>query len=335
MMKGKWAAVLLALSFLLVLGPARAVPAPEVVFHGIPHQDLFDVAFEGARGFAVGMKGTHGEILTTGDGGKTWTVEKSPATEALLGIAVKGKLAVAVGQMGTILVKNGGGPWTLVPVKTRQRLMAVAIHGSVVVAVGSFGTMLRSTDDGRTWSKIGPDWPPMYKPFQDVLGLGFNPHLYVCKFDGNGNLFVAGEVGTIVESRDDGQTWTVVHKGVANDNGISPSVFGLSINGKGVGVAVGQNGSILRTTDDGATWAPVKSGTPAILLGALVRDNGQILVTGMYSMLWSTDGGQTWQQVEGKGGTILSTWYSDVAGNSDTIGDIVVGQGATILNVKP
>lgn len=332
-MRGRWVAALLACCLFAGFGAAQAVPVPEEVTHGIPHQALFDVAFSGAHGYAVGAGG---QILATADGGRTWKDEKSPTPLSLLGVAVDGTLAVAVGQMGTVLVKDGSGAWEQVPSGIGNRLMQVAIHDNTVVVVGAFGAFIRSTDRGQTWTKIDPGWNAIFKDGEasGALGFNFKPKLYVCTYDGRGNLFVAGEVGIILESRDNGATWAVVRKGSATSTAITPTIFGLSINSKGVGVAVGQNGSIIRTADDGATWTPVQSGSTAILLSALTKDDGTILVTGAYAMLWSADGGEHWTPVSGKGNFISSAWYSEVAGNSQTDGDIVVGQNATILRVK-
>ncbi|MDN5873088.1 MAG: YCF48-related protein [Sinobacteraceae bacterium] len=329
-------AALLALPLLaLTASSARAVPTPSLVTHGIQHAALFDVAFDGAQGYAVGAAG---QIMHTADGGKTWKTQKSPTPLSLLGVATRGGFAVAVGQMGVILVKQAPDkPWQQVPSVTKNRLMRVAIKGNDVMAVGAFGAMLRSTDRGKTWQAVEPDWKSMFAAAQKAGTVGFNfkPKLYVCTYDGQGNLFVAGEIGTIIKSADNGKTWTLVRKGEATDEGISPTIFGLSFNAQGVGVAVGQNGSILRTEDDGQTWSPVDSGKTAILLSVVAEPDNSFLVTGAYAMLWSNDGGKTWKPVGDKTTLIKSSWYSQAALSKKTNGTIVVGEAARILSVKP
>ncbi len=331
-MKGRLVAACLGLA-LCGTNPVWAVPVPTQVTTGIAHQALFDVAFCHGNGYAVGAGG---QIEYTADGGKTWKTEQSPTPLSLLGVAVNGSLAVAVGQMGTVLVKDGKGAWEQVPSGVKERLMKVAIRGDNVVAVGAFGAFIRSQDRGRTWSKIGPDWQAMYK--QEIadgsLGFNFEPSLYVANYDWKGDLFVAGELGAIIRSSDNGTTWEVVRPGEASTSSVGASIFGLSVNSKGVGVAVGQNGLIVRTADGGATWNPVDSGTTSILLGALAKSDGTILVTGAYSMLWSDDGGEKWTPIGKKGGLVASAWYSNLAGNARTDGTIVVGQSATILRVN-
>lgn len=331
-MKGRLVAACLGL-FLLGMGVAQAVPVPEQIKTGIAHAALFDVAFCHSRGYAVGAGG---QIETTSDGGKTWSLEQSPTPLSLLGVDVNGSLAVAVGQMGTVLVKDGDAPWEQVPSGVQERLMKVAIRGNTVVAVGAFGAFIRSQDRGKTWSKIGPHWDAMFKEEIDSGNLGFNfqPSLYVANYDWKGDLFVAGELGMIIRSSDDGTTWQVVRPGEATQNSVGASIFGLSVNSKGVGVAVGQNGLIVRTTDGGASWTPVESGTKSILLGALSKSNGTILVSGAYAMLWSNDGGATWQPIGAKNPLVATAWYSNLAGNARTNGTIVVGQNATILRVN-
>ncbi|HEX4870967.1 MAG TPA: photosystem I reaction center subunit IX, partial [Nevskiaceae bacterium] len=103
---------------------------------GIPHEALFSAAIQGNDGLAVGAGGS---ILSSADGGLTWTPEKAPTELSLLGVGMGGRHRVAVGQMGVILVKEDAG-WVSVDSGTQERLMAVDVHASgLVVVAGSFG----------------------------------------------------------------------------------------------------------------------------------------------------------------------------------------------------
>lgn len=336
-MKGRLLAALLALPLLALIAPVYALPVPTLVTHGIPHQALFDVAFHGAQGYAVGAGG---QIMHTADGGKTWNAEKSPTPLSLLGVATSADLTVAVGQMGTILVKDGSNPWAQIPSGTDNRLMRVVIHGNDIVVVGAFGALLRSTDRGQTWQSTAPDWKAMFGAAAKAGTVGFNfkPKLYTCTYNNQDDLFVAGELGLILGSADGGATWKIVRPGTATHDAITPTIFGMSFNDQGVGVAVGQNGSILRSDDNGMTWAPVNSGVTAILLSAVAEKGGNFLVTGAYTVLWSDDGGKSWEQItakNSKSGLIKSSWYSQAARSPATNGTILVGEAARILRVTP
>ena len=66
---------------------------------GTPHDALFDVAFDGARGIAVGA---FGSVLESAEGGATWQSQPSLPTAnlALMSVAMRGGKCLTVGQSG-------------------------------------------------------------------------------------------------------------------------------------------------------------------------------------------------------------------------------------------
>jgi photosystem II stability/assembly factor-like uncharacterized protein len=292
---------------------------------GIPHQALVAVAFENKDGIAVGF---NGEIQETQDGGAHWQNGKPFNNLSLLGVTKKSGSTLAVGQSGLILVRQGNGDWTQADSGTTERLFDVSLGtNNHAVAVGSFGTILVSSDAGQSWKMASPDWGSLITG----QGLSFQPHLYGASIDDKGVMTVVGEAGTIVRSSDDGATWTVVHKGNPEDQKENASLLAINLRPDGAGYAVGQDGAILHTTDSGLTWSVQESGTNSILLGVTSTPDGTVLVTAMYSMLVSKDGGKSWYAVVDPG--IKSSWSVGIAAVDG--GSVVVGRAGTILRVNP
>jgi len=107
--------------------------------------DLYGVAFDDGRGFAVG---DHGSLFRYD--GATWEdVSLAGVTADLRDVAfAPGGEAWAVGDRGTILHYAGGG-WARVDnVPTAERLNAVAVREDGVYAAGDNGVILRDAGGG-------------------------------------------------------------------------------------------------------------------------------------------------------------------------------------------
>ena len=309
---------------------ATPTPTPVAVTSGIPHEALFAVDFDGAHGYAVGAGG---EILASTDGGATWTRETTPTRLSMLGVAVHGDRAIAVGQMGMVLVRSADGTWTEVQSGTQERLFGVDLNrNGTAVAVGAFGALLRSTDGGQSWTEVAPQWVGIFKDTAGRLGDFFQPSMYAVQLTDDDRAWVVGELGLVLRSEDGGQTWAVGHAGESGVDGVDPTLFGLSVRADGIGFAVGQEGYILKTEDDGVNWTAIERPTHANLLGVSASADGGVLATGMRDMLISTDNGATWARVEGA--DVATGWYSGAAHPQGGGAPLAVGNAARILRVE-
>jgi hypothetical protein len=134
--------------------------------------------------------------------------------------------------------------------------------------------------DGATPERVGP--------VIDLMGF---------TVAGPGHYYASGHPGTatdlpqpvgLIESRDGGNTWTVLSRGGRSD------FHALTTTGQSV---VGFDGA-LRVTSDGQAWADgYLEAAPRTLAGS--RSGSAVLATTEAGLLRSTDGGVVWQRVDG------------------------------------
>jgi photosystem II stability/assembly factor-like uncharacterized protein len=94
---------------------------------------------------------------------------------------------------------------------------------------------------------------------------------------------------------------------------------------------VGQNGTILRSTDGGATWNQVDSGSSAILLGVRAAGGDRVVVTAMRDLLESRDGGRSWRHIAR--GEASTSWYESVAPAAQPQEVLTAGHSGQIIRV--
>ncbi len=323
----------LQLAFALVGGvwlqSALASTALEVVVSGIPHQALFAIDFDGDTGYAVGAGG---EVQRTTDGGRSWSREAPPGRHSMLGVAVRGERAVAVGQMGLIAVRDRQGSWVMAASGTEERLFDVDINArGVAIAVGAFGALLRSEDGGQTWSQAQPQWRGIFKDSGGRLGDFFEPSLYGVQLSDDGQAWVVGEVGLILYSKDAGLTWQVAHAGESRPEGVDPTLSSIQVRSDGKGYAVGQEGYMLTSRDGGLSWSTVERKTHSNLLSVSTDPRGTVVVTGMRDLLFSPNDGRSWKSVQGE--DIAIGWYSGAGRSSEKDVSYIVGNAGRILRL--
>ncbi len=199
--------------------------------------------------------------------GSVWqSVQSSPTTNDLHGIAVYGNLFVACGANGTILTSSDSGTnWTLRASGTNAYLSSIASTSNGVVAVGARGTILTSTDGITGWIPIptgSTNWIYRVRQLEDKLvAVGENGTIFTSPnrttwapqasgttswlndvtriTDTNTFFFAIGTQGTALASSN-GITWTNI--GTITGK----ALYGAANNGAGQLLAVGVEGAILR-----------------------------------------------------------------------------------------
>ena len=155
--------------------------------------------------------GVHGIILTSNNMGLSWTqAEEVPFTNTLTDVqCVSDSQCWAVGHDLTILHSvDGGRNWTIQYNDKDFDAPFLSIHMSDYlngIVVGAFGKSMTTNDGGENWfSTVVTDDP-------------YEPHLnsvyssYKMKSENGINLmFVAGEIGQVHISNDQGRSWNMV-----------------------------------------------------------------------------------------------------------------------------
>ena len=315
------ATVIVAAAAIVQLSAANA--SVKLVSTGTPHDAFFGVAFDGKQGYAVGAGG---RILESADGGVTWKpVEQKASPLSLLAVDRKGDQAIAVGQLGTALVREASGNWIKADTGSQNRLLSISLNSrGVALASGEFGTILKSSDGGHSWTSVAPDWP-------SLIPSGAEPHIYSVQVGEGESCVAAGEFGLVLRSSDGCMTWEAVHPAVEGEPSIFSVRLGVTDTGAPLGFAVGQSGTILRSIDGGRKWEAVASGTEANLLGVDLLANSGVLITGIRTVLSSKDSGLTYGFVEGE--DIATTWYQTPRTIERGSTAVVVGHSGRILQI--
>lgn len=133
------------------------IPLPEEIAETVAPGDilLYDVSFPAAdRAWIVGEFGV---ILTSSDGGMTWSAQKSPVQETLFGVNFTDTSNGWVVGLSSVMLRtrDGGQNWEQVKVPGRPgfllSLYSVKIVGQYGWAIGDSGYLLTSIDSGETW----------------------------------------------------------------------------------------------------------------------------------------------------------------------------------------
>lgn len=204
---------------------------------------LSDVAAGGGRLTAVGLSGT---LITSTDGGASWTTESGGGGDRLRGVASGGGVRVAVGSdanqsQGRILVNPGSG-WVAATTAIESFCPRRVIwNGSLFLAVGGTGcglgqAVVMRSNDGFTWTRSA--LPDTVAPLNHALA--------AVTWDGS-RFYAAGDnlqTGRVIVSSADGVTWVQEHVSTASGMGAG-SLSGIASSGSRL-VAVGGANSVTK-----------------------------------------------------------------------------------------
>ena len=189
------------------------------------------------NGITVGSGGT---ILTSHDGGASWSGSPGAFTTVNLwdAVFVDSQVAITVGDSGTILRSDDGGDsWSDVASPVVAGLNAVSANGNFVVAGGGGGVLVTSTDGGQTFGEN------LTYPDTDTI------HGLCVTTSGSGtDLIYVGAPDKVFISADGGGTWA------QHEFSGAGKVLGVDCLSSGHAMIVTQNGQVWSTSDEGTTW---------------------------------------------------------------------------------
>ena len=239
-------------------------------------QSVMAIAF-GNDGYGVAV-GHGGTILSTVDGGETWTsidVAEHTRGDPFMDVAHIGdNRFLAVGAFGLVMGSDDGGKtWAPVSISEEyfdRHLYAIAQAGNHWLLIGESGSLFTSADGGNTWTRLN-------SPYEGSFFGGMQTP--------DGAWLLYGMRGQIWRSTDQGRTWEQ-----------SPVDTKVAFNTHGVGTdsrvyLFGNGGQVLVSDDGGLHFTPAqRSGIPGDIT-AVSRINGTWVVG-------STAGVRTWQGQE-------------------------------------
>ena len=227
-------------------------------------------------GVAAGRKASTYALelqVSPGAGGATWSSRVNTIKANLNAVAANSQgRFVSVGDGGVATTSVDGITWAALVMGVNKTLRSIECKAGTFIAVGDDGTILRSTD-GQTWSQRSA--PNGAVDLYDVacsgsrwLAVGAN-----------------GSAGAIIESDDDGMTWSTV----VNNPGTYPN---LCVYYGDVWMVGGNQGQIL-TSADGLTFTSRAFGVTTSV-NDIAYDNGKWCAVSGVDVRRSTDSGVSW-----------------------------------------
>lgn len=243
---------------------------------------LLDATAAGKSIIAVGERGL---ITRSTNGGKSWQSLEAIVPQTLTAITFSDdRNGWAVGHGAVILrTTDGGQHWSVQftgPDPESPLLDVLALNASHVIAIGSFGSYFESHDAGASWAQR---WV-----------LEEDMHLNRISATRSGTLFIAGEFGVLLRSRDLGKTWETLSTG---EDG---SLYGVLPLSDGALLAYGLRGRVYLSTDTGDRWTAIDTpGTGLLMTGIELAAANTVILTGQGRTWWvSQDRGRSFHASE-------------------------------------
>lgn len=295
-----------------VIACTLTAPAAEWV----PRMLLLDAALVGTDVVAVGERGT---IVRSGDEGMTWTRSESRTFATLTAVSFApdsaARIGWAVGHDALILgTTDAGQTWAVSfqgPNLQDSFLDVLALDATNAIAIGAYGLCLVTADAGQTWTR-------RELSREDV-------HCNRITRGPTGTLYIAGERGTLLRSKDRGANWTAIPAPYEG------SFYGVLPLGPTLLLAHGLRGHAYQSSNDGETWTLVPTPATALYAAAVRLQNGDILLAGNAPTLaQSVDQGRTFTASPNAAGA-LADLLQLPSGRVLAVGE----SGVTIFPLRP
>lgn len=212
------------------------------------------------------LTGHGGIVLTTADGGQTWTRRldgRQAAKLALEAARASGNAAEVVAAER--LVADGAD---------KPFFDAAMFDAQRILVIGAYGLAFFTEDGGQRWET----WMPRLD----------NPkalHLHVVRRAGD-TLLIAGEQGLLLRSDDAGRSF---HRLASPYKG---SWFTAELPNPRELVVAGLRGNVWRSTDGGAKWSQLAAPTPASFVTSVIDNDGRLLLVNQAGFILRAQGAE-------------------------------------------
>jgi photosystem II stability/assembly factor-like uncharacterized protein len=239
--------------------------------------------------------GANGQIVSTGDGGASWTTISSHLTDKDVNdiSCLNTSNCFAVGDLNVLKSSNSGVSWAKTTVAENNYGVLYYATNSAF-RYGASGAIYLTTNGGMAWglSNTGTSGEHFY---------------HMARVPGeSGKFWIAGSTGyqsgtgVIYYSINSGTSWAKQTLPITSPI-LSISMVKDQTAGNLVGYAVAYDGQIIKTTDGGANWAAQTSGSTDILSDIYCANNDICYVAKQScgtanTYLYTTNGGTNWSQ---------------------------------------
>ena len=201
--------------------------------------------------------------------------------DAIYAMIINGKNGLAAGGFGLMLeTKDGGATWTNVDSGTDFGLFGIGIAGDHKIVVGQRGTVLLGGADGK--------WTPATS--------GTESRLLNVDVNSAGLAIAVGEFGTIMRSKDGGNTWDQrpIDWTAFRDDGYEPHIYAVDVQENGRIVLGAEFAYVIVSDDGGETFSLANKGEKSIFAMHMLPDGTGYAVGQEGLALKTTDNGATW-----------------------------------------
>ncbi len=288
--------------------------------------------FDGTPWMIAAGPGTQGDVYRWSNAGQQWSLVTTP--ESPQSLLVEGDFILAGNATAydprIMRSFDGGATWeSSDPNLPLLGFDDFARSGDAIVAISAFQEVWRSYDNGESWTRTVA--PGTLSPRQlDVVG----GELFMFEYNGKlrrsvdqgaswqlvgsglgsissitkhgSRLLVTGD--KVYRSDNDGASWASSNEGI-----IATYITNLHRLGARIGAVESGRQGMHFTSDSGATWALDPAALPAgvDVLTVFAYDNSTIFLgTASHGVYRSTNGGQSWNQVNSGWPTYHSTAFS-------------------------
>jgi len=199
-----------------------------------------------------------------------------------LAIPAAGKIWLS-GSNGKIVALSKDGRVERLKTPTERTLQDIAAWDAEhAVAVGNDGLILHTADGGVSWTQA-----------TDVPRSQVANKLNRVRVGSDGMALAAGEMGSLLISRDQGKRWTRLRP--EEDVAWNDAAFLAD----GRIIAVGEFGRIVVSGDGGANWKEIKGPVQSSLMAVSFRDAANGVAVGLEGVaLVTRDGGNSWSSLD-------------------------------------